>query len=198
MQEEIGKREAATLARRKHIVEMAALCFIEQGFHQTSIRDIAGKAGVSLGNLYNHFDSKVALIAEIAMLEAEGLARVAKKLRGKGGAIKRVERFVAAYFDSLSKPENAVLTAEIMAEAMRNPQVAARFAANRQGVVTALCTVLQQGRGQGAFGFEIEPVEMAELLLDMIEATGMRMAFAKRGQRARAKQALLAVLRDVL
>ena len=80
MLDNIGKREASTLARHKHIVESAAICFIEQGFHQTSVRDIAKRANISLGNLYNHFGNKTALIAEIAALEADNLVEMTKAL----------------------------------------------------------------------------------------------------------------------
>ncbi|HDO1150981.1 TPA: helix-turn-helix transcriptional regulator, partial [Aeromonas salmonicida] len=40
--------------RRELIIQAALGCFIERGFHQTGMRDIAAAAGVSLGNLYNH------------------------------------------------------------------------------------------------------------------------------------------------
>lgn len=66
--------EKVKAARRARIVEAALACFVEKGFHQTGMREIAATAGVSLGNLYNHFPGKEALIALIASLEAEELA----------------------------------------------------------------------------------------------------------------------------
>lgn len=65
-----NKRQQQTDSRRAQIVEAALACFVSSGFHQTGMRDIADAAGVSLGNLYNHFPNKQALIAEIAALEA--------------------------------------------------------------------------------------------------------------------------------
>ncbi len=143
MQEKSGKREAATLKKRKHIVQAAALCFIDQGFHQTSVRDIAKRANISLGNLYNHFENKTALIAEIAALEAEDLAGVTKALSGAAPPEKRMERFIKAYFKAVSGKGNAVLTAEIMAEAMRNPSIAAGYDANRQVLLAALAPLVE-------------------------------------------------------
>ena len=69
-----SKRAQATAARRAQLLDAALHCFVVKGFHQTSMRDIAAQAGVSLGSLYNHFDSKSALIAEIAQMESAELA----------------------------------------------------------------------------------------------------------------------------
>ncbi len=185
MQEKIGKREAATLKRRTHIVQAAALCFIEQGFHQTSVRDIAKRAKISLGNLYNHFENKTALIAEIAALEAEELAGVAKVLSSAAPPKKRMERFIKAYFKAISYKENAVLTAEIMAEAMRTPSIAAGYDTNRQALLNAL-TPLVESLHPSAL-----PRPHAELILDMIEGAGIRVAFDTAKAKKVARTALL-------
>lgn len=185
MQEKTGKRETATIARRKHIIESAALCFIEQGFHKTSVRDIAKRANISLGNLYNHFENKTALIAEIAALEAEELAGVTKTLAGNAPPQKRMQRFVKAYFKATSSTENAVLTAEITAEAMRSPSIANGYSANRQNLVNALIPLIQ------ALAPKATPEPRAQLILDMIEGAGIRVAFESPKARKAARTALL-------
>jgi AcrR family transcriptional regulator len=43
---------------RTAIVQAARDLFIQQGFHRTSMRQIAQRADIALGGLYNHFDSK--------------------------------------------------------------------------------------------------------------------------------------------
>ena len=63
------KRSKAVARRREQILEAAVTCFIENGYHQTGVRDIARRAGISLGNLYNHFPGKHDVLAEIAALE---------------------------------------------------------------------------------------------------------------------------------
>ncbi len=171
------QRDEATLKRRRHIVESAAACFIEQGFHQTSVRDISAKAGISLGNLYNHFDSKAALIAEIATLETEDLARIETILEETRPAYDRTKKFAGSYFDTLCQPETAILSAEITAEAMRNPRIAKGFVDNRDRLATLLADTLQQGKQMGDFQFDCTSMQMAHLLLDIIEAAATRVAF---------------------
>ena len=41
-------RDESTRKRRKLILETAIECFVLKGFHQTSIRDIANSASISL------------------------------------------------------------------------------------------------------------------------------------------------------
>lgn len=43
---------------RAEIIQAAHDLFIQQGYHGTSMRQIASQAGIALGGLYNHFESK--------------------------------------------------------------------------------------------------------------------------------------------
>jgi AcrR family transcriptional regulator len=54
-----------TAVNRGLILKAAAALFRRQGFHGTSTRDIAQQAGVSLGNIYNHFPTKEKLFAKL-------------------------------------------------------------------------------------------------------------------------------------
>lgn len=51
--------------RKRSIESSARKLFIRQGFHATSMRDIAKAAKVSLGNLYNYFATKEAIFESI-------------------------------------------------------------------------------------------------------------------------------------
>lgn len=56
----------AAIEKRREIIEDAAReLFIKQGFHATSMRDIAKGAGVSLGNLYNYYETKDSIFESI-------------------------------------------------------------------------------------------------------------------------------------
>jgi AcrR family transcriptional regulator len=49
------------------ILEAAYDLFLEQGYAATSMRQIAAKAGVALGGIYNHFPSKEAIFSELVI-----------------------------------------------------------------------------------------------------------------------------------
>jgi AcrR family transcriptional regulator len=51
--------------KKGRIEEAAKQLFIRQGFHATSMRKIAARAGTSLGNLYNYYPTKEAILGSI-------------------------------------------------------------------------------------------------------------------------------------
>lgn len=51
--------------KKGRIEEAAKQLFIKQGFHATSMRDIAARTGTSLGNLYNYYRTKEAILESI-------------------------------------------------------------------------------------------------------------------------------------
>ena len=57
--------DEAIAKRKDRIEESARELFIKQGFHATSMRDIAKGAGASLGNLYNYYETKDAIFESI-------------------------------------------------------------------------------------------------------------------------------------
>jgi AcrR family transcriptional regulator len=61
--------------RRVQLLDAAARLFREQGFHATSMRDIAKAVGMLSGSIYYHFDSKEDLLLAVYQ---EGERRVAE------------------------------------------------------------------------------------------------------------------------
>ncbi len=52
---------------RQSILTAAYTLFVEQGFHATSMRQIANRAGIALGGIYNHFSGKEDLFRSIVL-----------------------------------------------------------------------------------------------------------------------------------
>jgi AcrR family transcriptional regulator len=50
---------------RERLIEVACEEFVHRGFHATSMRQIADKAGVAVGGIYNHFGSKYDLFSAV-------------------------------------------------------------------------------------------------------------------------------------
>lgn len=57
--------ENAVELKKGRIENAAKQLFIRQGFHATSMRNIAARAGTSLGNLYNYYPTKEAILSSI-------------------------------------------------------------------------------------------------------------------------------------
>lgn len=191
-------RESLTRERRKIIVETAAELFAVKGFHQTSIRDIAARAGISLGNLYNHFTGKEQLIAEIAALEADELPAIVALLQRDEDPIRAIERFADGYLDYAARAENAALAVEIAAEAMRTPAIRDGFSENRKSVEAAIAATLSQGISRGLFDRSLDVSETAALILDLIEALALRSSISGGRVTWQSRMALMSMLKNAL
>ncbi len=65
MPRSIEQYEAIRKQKKELILDTALSLFAENGFHQTSMEQIAKKAGISKGLTYNYFESKNAVLDEI-------------------------------------------------------------------------------------------------------------------------------------
>lgn len=168
--------------RRAHIVETAAALFIEKGFHQTGMRDIAGRAGISLGNLYNHFKGKGDIIAAIADVEAEELEPLLRPLEEADTSDRDLlADFVSHYFQLTSSPAYAALSAEIIAELFRNPVIAESFEKSRMRLIAAVGRCLPDALGAAE----------AELVISLVESAGLNAVGKSGPEKVRLLEALL-------
>jgi len=55
-------------AARREILDSAAQCFMEQGFHATSIDMVARRMGATKGRIYHHYPSKIDLFFDVHRL----------------------------------------------------------------------------------------------------------------------------------
>jgi len=91
-----------TDARRNRAPILAAAeeVFADAGFHAAKMGDIAAKAGVSVGTLYNHFEDREALLAGLlANKSAELLGRIDRAIEdGAGQALRARLRGILGAF----------------------------------------------------------------------------------------------------
>lgn len=160
--------------RIAQILQAALQCFLVKGFHQTSMRDIAQAAGVSLGNLYNHFPGKEAIILAVAVAESEELAPLLQRLAASDGERTQVMAFLQDFHALCRQPEWATLAVEVLAESARNPAVAEAFAANRRQLQATLAEALQQMAQRERRRPVLVPALQAQVLLDAIESDALR------------------------
>ena len=170
----ISDKMKALTERKSRIIEAALACFLEHGYHQTGIREIAKKAGISLGNLYNHFPSKEAVLAEIAVLEREELKPFLRLLENHDEPEATLMRFVDNYVVYADDPDNLVLSVEIISEAVHKPEIASLFMANLAELVSALSGLLGKGSEKGCFRKFDDPELTARIILDIIEGHALR------------------------
>ena len=93
--------------KRESIIQTALQLFSTNGFHKTTIPDIARKLGMSVGNLYNYFSSKDILAQEIIKYTSEVLGEKIREVNmSDASAQEKIHRIVEIYFMmAKEKPE---------------------------------------------------------------------------------------------
>ena len=93
--------------KRESIIQTSLQLFATQGFHKTTIPDIAGKLKMSVGNLYNYFSSKDILAQEIIKYTSESLGEKIREINETdASAEQKIHQIVTIYFTmAKEKPE---------------------------------------------------------------------------------------------
>ena len=108
-------------ARRKQVLDAAEACFLRHGFHGTSMAAISQAAGMSVGHIYNYFQSKEVVIA--AMCERQ-MARLLARFQDMAASRERfVGELKAILRERIAEEADAgcgALTRDIQAELGRN------------------------------------------------------------------------------
>lgn len=186
-------------ARRQQILNAAAQCFREHGFHGASIAQISKSAGMSAGHIYHYFENKEAIIAAIVAQDLESLLTLTAELRAacnvRAALIERAAEGVAEQLD----PINAALKVEIAAEAARNPRVAqiVREAdATCRRELAATIRAIRHGAGH-----EDSPTaigDMVEVLASLFEGLLLRTIRNPGLDRSRVAQRIQIAINDLL
>lgn len=133
---------------RREIVDAAERLVKGNGLHQLKLRDIAKESGKSLGNLYNYFQNKEAIIEALVEREkSRFLMVVSQKIEPLPGEDyksmlrRHLEQMADAYLD----PDSLLLAISVAGEALVNPGVhKIMVAANRrivEHVVALSCSM---------------------------------------------------------
>lgn len=107
--------EKARVTRRKIMVESTKL-FARQGYHKTTVTDIANAIGMTQGALFHHFPNKEAVLYAVVDRLARGFEDY-REVMDEGGAaetVKRVLCLMVKHFDN--QPEATVCLAALATE----------------------------------------------------------------------------------
>lgn len=112
--------------RRAQVLDAAVLAFGRSGFHGASMADIATAASMSVGQIYRYFANKEAIIAAIVARDLEEAVKLLDDVRTRqADEADQIIELVRHKMTHMDDPVRAALSLEILAEAARNPKVAA-------------------------------------------------------------------------
>jgi AcrR family transcriptional regulator len=150
----------------RRLVVAAVQAFAERGYHATTTRDIAGRAGMSPAALYIHYKTKEELLYQISKVgHQRSLAMLAEARDAGGGAAERLAGAVRAFvrWHAEHHTTGRVVQYELGALA---PEHYTEIVALRRQSEDAIRSIIKEGVTEGVFDVpEVSGTTLAVLSL---------------------------------
>ncbi|MFB7243796.1 TetR family transcriptional regulator [Streptomyces populi] len=150
------------------ILVHAMEAFNEHGYHGTSVRDIAGRVGVTVPALYYHYENKQALLATLLETSIKDVLDRCRAAAGEAGddPLARFCGMIESIVLSMAhRRQLAFLDTEIRS---LEPQNRARYVALRDYLEHMLLDTVEAGRAQDVFATPI-PADAVRSVLVMCQ-----------------------------
>ncbi len=154
----------ALLDRRSQILRAGMVCFAKNGFHQTSMHDIASEAGVSVGLIYRYFENKEAVITEMGQEHMRSIHEMLERARRAPTLMDALEIFFTAHCCHGERRLESAFVVDLFAEGARNPHVAALVREVLETVVGGVADLIAQSPEARQIPNGLTPHEIAELI----------------------------------
>lgn len=159
----LGRRERKKQEQRCRIFEAASALFREKGFEATTVEEIAERADVAKGTVFNYFARKEAFLGALAGEMLDRLWRDLGPLEEWRGSSRSKVRRLFLRMAELAE-ESRELSSAIVLEKLRTVSLQSEDEPGIRSYRAALEAVLEEGRRTGELKWEVEAERAAELL----------------------------------
>lgn len=184
--------------RRDEIIECATQLFIERGYDATSIGHIIGRAGISKGAFYHHFQAKEDLIEALATRYAEEAAAAARPIL-EDETLDSFSRLSAFFASMRQQKVDAAPHLRTTLEPLFRPENIQLYHRSQRATFGVVLPILSDiiARGVEEKCFDVpDPEEAAETILGLLASTrdlivdfyAARNELGRRGQLERFKR----------
>ena len=153
-----GRRERQKQTRERRILRAAGRLFATRGYAETSIEEIAARADLAVGTIYNYFPSKPEILLSILRRDtADALAAGESILKEPPeDPAEAIGRLGEAYLASLAH-EDRQLMRELLSAALTNPEaIAAPLFDLDLRLIGQLCELLRELQARGRISPQID------------------------------------------
>jgi TetR/AcrR family transcriptional regulator, transcriptional repressor of aconitase len=159
-------------ARRAEIIDAAFKCFMEKGFHNTTMQDIYDATKLSPGAVYNYFHGKedivVAAVKEFSVQSLVPLKSLISE-NPEESFIKYFQ-FLFSTIKQNDMTKSFSVQQEIYSEATRNRKIHEAVIKSMNAIGVALVGPVKRKQHAGFFNAKLDPVSIAHVMAGMVWA----------------------------
>ncbi len=158
--------------RRHEIMQAAEAMFTSRRFHEITVDDIAGRAGVGKGTIYRYFKDKDDLFLQTAMSGFDELCELLAKTTNSAPfpeQLLRVCKRITEFFRK-RRPLFRMMQSEEVRMHWCKGELRRRWTKHRASLATAVSELLRRGVADGVVRDDIAPEMLAGVLLSMLRA----------------------------
>ena len=158
-------------AKRAAMLDAAQVCFLDKGYANTSVDEVAARAGVSKATIYAHFASKDALFGAIICRrcddQAEGLSSLPVP---EGQDARTILTAVGLRLMTLFlSPEVMGIYRMVIAEAPRHPELAKTwYEAGPLRGKQRVGEVFEQMKAKGLLAYDAPTIRVVDMFISML------------------------------
>lgn len=154
-----GRRERQKQDRQRRILQAAALLFARGGYPETSMEDIAARADLATGTVYNYFDSKAELLAAVVAQQTQEVVAMAERIVAQPGldVDATFAELTDLYLDLIARHERSVWREVIGAAYAEGGKTAALVFESDVRLLAQMERLLEAYRRRGKLCGEISP-----------------------------------------
>jgi AcrR family transcriptional regulator len=166
---ETGDDVTAAAGVRERALAATERLVARDGFARVRLRDVAREAGVSIGSLQHHFDTRDALLRETFLWSARGRLERLAAVAPDDDPWARLSTLLTRAFAADDLRERAAVWIEYCAAAARDEHVRATLAELYDAWRSVLRATIQDGARAGAFRPALPVDEVVDLLAAQID-----------------------------
>src|SRR5882762_10380768 len=166
--------DSANGDRRSQILDAALVCFAKRGFHQTSMHDISGEAGISVGLIYRYFENKEAVISAMADRHKQEIGEMLDRARQAPTLLESLEILFTAHCCEDAPQVVSAFVVDLYAEASRNPHVADLVRDVLETAMDGVTDLIARAPEAESAVHNLKPYELAELIFAVARGMLMR------------------------
>ena len=156
--------------KRQSIIDAAILLFSEKGFHNTRTPELAKKAGVSEGTLYNYFINKDDILIKSFEYYSEKILNHLKSLeKNCVTAREKIENFVTAHINIFI--ENKAMARFVLLELRQSPEFIRKYPDYRpvKIFIDYLTSLIQEAVDRGEYRKDLDVEVFTTMLMGYMD-----------------------------